>query len=48
VTTDEMFDLWKANQVTIDAVKDFDLVNLYQPLKAKFAAIKAIKLKGDM
>lgn len=48
VTADEMFELWKANQVTIDAVKDFDLVNLYQPLKAKFAAIKAIKLKGDM
>ena len=48
VTADEMFELWKANQVTIDAVKDFDLVNLYQPLKAKFAAIKAIKIKGDM
>ena len=48
VTADEMFDLWKANQVTVDAVKAFDLVNLYQPLQAKFAAIKAIKLKGDM
>lgn len=48
VTADEMFELWKANQVTIDAVKDFDLVNLYQPLKAKFAEIKAIKNKGDM
>ena len=48
VTADEMFDLWNANQVTVDAVKAFDLVNLYQPLQAKFAAIKAIKLKGDM
>lgn len=48
VTADEMFELWKTNQVTIDAVKDFDLFNLYLPLKAKFAAIKAIKIKGDM
>lgn len=47
-TADEMFELWKANQVTIDKVKAFDLINLYQPLHAKFAAIKAIKLKGDM